>query len=341
MFEMIPKDRLSAVKIAIQMTLGDTALREAIQLACGSSSLIIKLAGPDNKRYILRVMDLSDDLLNRKNQIKCLHKAIEFDLSPRCLYANAEDGITMMEFIPSIPVVITPNWLNETADSLRKLHADYSFPAPHQPLFQYMNDLEDSLIKKGVSTFIINYFKKIRDVRSILLPHLSYASSHNDLNFTNLLFDGKRTYFIDWEAAGIEDPFFDIATICNEFIEDEKNISCFLGNYFSGTPNSYQRAKTLLMRQIAYCYSAAHFLDFSVSTGLDLSQINRVTNVPTMLEWKHGYYSTKQYHLNTGDDFLFHAMIKLNASISLMETDDFMMALQQFSSSQHDDGSGA
>ncbi|MCX7120077.1 MAG: phosphotransferase [Legionellales bacterium] len=330
MFEMIPEERRFDVEKGIQIALGDILLQEVIQLACGSLSIILKLISNDNRTYILRIMDLGDNLLNRKNQTLCLHKAIELDLAPQCLYVNAEDGIIIMEFIPSFPNVITSNWLSEIASSLRRLHADRSFPAPHQPLFEYMSDLENSLIKKGVSPFIVNYFEQIRKIRAQLLPHLECTSSHNDLNFTNLLFNGKRTYFIDWEAAGMEDPFFDIATICNEYIEDEMNISSFLSNYFLDDPSPYQRAKTLLMRQIAYCYSVAHFLDFSASTGLDLTQIDPVTNVPTMIEWKHGYYSTKQYHLNSGEDFLFHAMIKLNASISLMETKMFKMAMKYF-----------
>ena len=66
--EMIPKDRLTAVKNAIRVTLGDFVLQEATQLACGSLSIIIKLVGNDNKIYILRVMALTDDLLKVLSQ---------------------------------------------------------------------------------------------------------------------------------------------------------------------------------------------------------------------------------------------------------------------------------
>jgi aminoglycoside phosphotransferase (APT) family kinase protein len=37
--------------------------------------------------------------------------------------------------------------------------------------------------------------------------------SHNDVNPTNLIYDGERLLFLDWEMAGANDPFYDLATI--------------------------------------------------------------------------------------------------------------------------------
>lgn len=37
--------------------------------------------------------------------------------------------------------------------------------------------------------------------------------SHNDVNPTNLLFDGERLLLLDWETAAPNDPFYDLAAI--------------------------------------------------------------------------------------------------------------------------------
>ena len=35
--------------------------------------------------------------------------------------------------------------------------------------------------------------------------------SHNDVNPSNLVYDGERILLVDWDAAGVNDPFYDLA----------------------------------------------------------------------------------------------------------------------------------
>jgi thiamine kinase len=37
---------------------------------------------------------------------------------------------------------------------------------------------------------------------------------HNDVHHLNLMSDGKQLWLLDWEYAGIGDPFFDLAAVC-------------------------------------------------------------------------------------------------------------------------------
>lgn len=37
--------------------------------------------------------------------------------------------------------------------------------------------------------------------------------SHNDVNPTNLVYDGERLLLLDWDTAGVNEPFHDLATI--------------------------------------------------------------------------------------------------------------------------------
>jgi hypothetical protein len=39
------------------------------------------------------------------------------------------------------------------------------------------------------------------------------ALSHNDVNPTNLAFDGDQLFLLDWDTAGVNEPFHDLATI--------------------------------------------------------------------------------------------------------------------------------
>ncbi|MEO8551276.1 MAG: phosphotransferase [Kofleriaceae bacterium] len=43
--------------------------------------------------------------------------------------------------------------------------------------------------------------------------HRAIVLSHNDVNPTNLVFDGERLLLLDWETAAPNDPFYDLAAI--------------------------------------------------------------------------------------------------------------------------------
>ncbi len=54
---------------------------------------------------------------------------------------------------------------------------------------------------------------------------------HHDLNPQNILFYKKDIKFIDWEYAGLNDAFFDLATICFEFDLDKNEKRYLLKKY--------------------------------------------------------------------------------------------------------------
>ncbi len=54
-----------------------------------------------------------------------------------------------------------------------------------------------------------------------------FALCHNDLSVQNILF-GDAITLIDWEYAGVADRYFDLATVCEAFVLDER---CFFRAY--------------------------------------------------------------------------------------------------------------
>ena len=59
---------------------------------------------------------------------------------------------------------------------------------------------------------------------------------HNDLNPQNIFFSDDIK-FIDWEYAGVNDRYFDVACVCVEFRLDEKMQKVFLEVYFEDRYN--------------------------------------------------------------------------------------------------------
>jgi hypothetical protein len=42
------------------------------------------------------------------------------------------------------------------------------------------------------------------------------VAAHNDPNTSNLLFDGRRLWLVDWETSSPNDPLVDLAVVANE-----------------------------------------------------------------------------------------------------------------------------
>jgi len=76
-------------------------------------------------------------------------------------------------------------------------------------------------IKLQTDTSIVDYYPK------------EYVLCHNDLNPQNIFFSDD-VKFIDWEYAGVNDRYFDLACVCVEFGLEGEMLEVFLEGYFEG-----------------------------------------------------------------------------------------------------------
>lgn len=88
--------------------------------------------------------------------------------------------------------------LKHLADTLRKLH---NIKVDYTPIELHIETKSDEM--KKAFELIINYPKE-------------YVLCHNDLNPQNIFFQ-EGVKFIDWEYAGVNDRYFDLASVCIEF----------------------------------------------------------------------------------------------------------------------------
>jgi thiamine kinase-like enzyme len=49
--------------------------------------------------------------------------------------------------------------------------------------------------------------------------------SHNDVNPTNLVYDGENLLLLDWDTAGSNDPFYDLAAISVYLCMDDDSLA--------------------------------------------------------------------------------------------------------------------
>jgi hypothetical protein len=86
------------------------------------------------------------------------------------------------------------------------------------------------------------------------------VSCHSDLKPENILFDGHRVWLVGWQAAFVNDRYFDLAIVANFLVNNDSDERTYLQEYFGQPPDEYQLARFFLMRQVMHMLSATVFL---------------------------------------------------------------------------------
>jgi thiamine kinase-like enzyme len=326
MLNHVPKKRRDSLKAALLSAFGRADLQEFNELFKGGSTAKIYRIQVNGNRYVVRLMALEEAQNLRKSQIECYQVAVKMGIAPACYYAEAEVGIIIMDFIETKKINVNTGWLAEVAGMLRSLHGyEKPFPLPPEPLFCYIQGLITTLTLNHTTNCLIEYIDKFKAVLTLLTPHLIQKPCHNDLNKYNLLFDTK-CYLIDWEAAGQEDPFFDLATICIEFISSSSQEDHFLLAYFGSKPTKVQEAKLLCMKQVSYGYLALHYLLHAQNGGLELKN-EIIQEMRANLKSWIKLYRLKKEELNGPLDFLYYALMQIEISLNQMRATSFKDAV--------------
>lgn len=90
--------------------------------------------------------------------------------------------------------------------------------------------------------------------------------SHNDVNPTNLAFDGEHLLLLDWDTAGPNDPYYDLAAISVFLRMDEDTCRKLLAVY-DGAPVSVLPARFSYGRRLAAVLCGAMFLHMAHQGG--------------------------------------------------------------------------
>jgi thiamine kinase len=145
--------------------------------------------------------------------------------------ANADIGAPVLLCDPQRHVLVTrylpgrtwsardgrrPDNLERVASLLRRLHA---LPIPEQAqyvdLWKIVRSYWDTLMVRGLSarTGSSEVRERVRHCIAQLFADAQFCLCHNDVHHLNVI-DQERLWLIDWEYAGVGDPYFDLASVC-------------------------------------------------------------------------------------------------------------------------------
>lgn len=170
---------------------------------------------------VLKVAVIGESIEEWRRKMRIQHRAANAGLAPRLVHIDEARRAIVSEFIVdrSFPAFYANPATREAAlallgETLRRVHqlplpANANATDPREFIGRYWPEL--------VATFAIPSFV-ISTVETILAEERPPSGrdvvlSHNDVNPTNLVYDGTRLLLFDWDAAGPNDPYYDLAAI--------------------------------------------------------------------------------------------------------------------------------
>jgi len=273
---MIPAQKSAAVARALQQVFSTNQPDDIRQLTKGQTQALVFAISVRGSHYLLRI-NMHPHSIGPQRYFACMSSAAQAGLAPRVLYTSAEDEIVITDFVDEVPFA-ADDALAHMPGVLRQLHGLPFFPdAP-----AHLNTTCTLLLNSGpaVEGFHAAFQKAVQAAnavsaetcRQLLALHAELAaacprnpsdlvSCHNDLfKPDNVLFDGKRVWLVDWEAAFRNNRYADLAVAANLLVADDQQEHAFLTRYFNREPTPKELASLFLMRQLAHLFYAMAFL---------------------------------------------------------------------------------
>jgi thiamine kinase-like enzyme len=215
-------------------------------------------ASGTSERYVIRLAGNDTHLLGISREVEhaATVAAAGVGVGPEVTAFIRPEGYLVTRFIVGEPVsdeaVHQPNTLRRVADSLRRIHDGPAIPGLFVPL-RIVEAYRALALARGVP--IPAEYERAAAVgrrieMALLADPLEPRPCHNDLLNANFIDDGHRIRIIDWEYAGMGDPFFDLGnfSINHELTPEEDEL---LLAAYDGAVAARRLARLTVMRVVS------------------------------------------------------------------------------------------
>ena len=209
-------------------------------------------------RYVIRLAGNDTHLLGISREVEhaATVAAAGIGVGPEVTAFIRPEGYLVTRFIVGSAVsdeaVHRPETLRRVADSLRRIHDGPAIPGLFVP-FRIVEAYRALAAARGVpipAEYGLAQAAARRIELAFLANPVELRPCHNDLLNANFIDDGTRIRIVDWEYAGMGDPFFDLGnfSINHELTPDEDAI--MLAAY-DGDVRPARLARLTLMRTVS------------------------------------------------------------------------------------------
>ena len=225
---------------------------EPLEGGITNRNFVVTRAG---ERFVLRVPGKDTELLgiDRANEARAATLAAEAGVGPLVVAFLPESGCFVARFVDGdhIPMadLRRDDVLGSVVGSLRRFHLCPPIPSTFN-VFRVVEIYAETATARGVApppAFSDAHELAARIEAAFAVNPSPLTTCHNDLLNANFLRDGDHTWIVDYEYAGMGDPFFDLGNLAVNNDLDADADELLLAHAF-GDVRDRHRARLALMR---------------------------------------------------------------------------------------------
>jgi thiamine kinase-like enzyme len=180
----------------------------------------------DGEAFVLRVGGKDTELLgiDRRAEYEASLAAASLGIGPEVVGFLEGERCLITRFIAGEPVdVRAPGMLEHVGEALRRIHGGPRLPARFDA-FRVVEAYRTTASRHGVRIPpVVDWAQALADEIERSRGRAPARPCHNDLLNANFIHDGERLRIVDWEYAGMGDPFFDLANFAvNHELDDDE-----------------------------------------------------------------------------------------------------------------------
>jgi len=251
------RDQLVAALQRVPETAGRELTLTALSGGITNRNYLITLAGEED-RFVIRLAGNDTHLLGISREVEhaATVAAAGVGIGPEVTAFIRPEGYLVTRFIVGEPVsleqVHRPATLRRVADSIRRIHGGPAIPGLFVPLRIVEAYLALATSRGVAPPAAWNEAHAVgrRIERALLEAPIELRPCHNDLLNANFIDDGDRIRIVDWEYAGMGDPFFDLGNFSvNHDLEPDED--AILLAAYEGEVRPPRLARLSLMRIVS------------------------------------------------------------------------------------------
>jgi thiamine kinase-like enzyme len=186
----------------------------------------------DGEAFVLRIGGKDTELLgiDRRAEHGASRIAADLGLAPPVVAFVAPEGYLVTRYVEGEVGRVDVAWVGR---ALRLLHGGPAFPAGFDS-FRVVEVYRETALERGVVVpTAYDDAKRVADAIERRRGAATPRPCHNDLLNANFIADDDRLWIVDWEYAGMGDPYFDLGNFAVNHELDEEGERTLLAAYGS------------------------------------------------------------------------------------------------------------
>jgi len=187
----------------------------------------------DGREFVLRIGGKDTELLgiDRSAEYAASSIAADLGLGPEVVTFVEPEGYLVTRYVEG---VVGKAEVDRVGAALRRLHGGPAFPGRFDS-FRVVEDYRTIAHERGVD--VPPEYEAAKELADRVERRRSGAPllpCHNDLLNANFITDGDHLWLVDWEYAGMGDPFFDLGNFAVNHELTEEAEQALLSAYGAG-----------------------------------------------------------------------------------------------------------